>query len=218
MKRAELCLLIIATFITFSPIGSLGQLTVDATGPVRRRVREGTMGRGGSVGRKSPLHVSICVVGGWRDNGKIEVDFTLTNSGRDALTIPISPNPGDLEPADPKATYTVKRLSLYVTSDKRREEILPGRAHLYGSSAFPGTLVTLSPSESVRVLALVGLPRPLGTESDAGSLVAHAALDDETIKAVDGQTLSDIQEIGSSSSQEYTLQSLFKSPEIKPLK
>jgi len=203
----------IAMSIAFSPIAALGQLTVDATGPVRHRVREATMGRGGGVGRKSPLHVAISLVGDGHENGKVEVEFTLTNTGKDGLTIPISPNPGDLEPADPKATYTVKRLGLYVTSDKRREEILPGRVHLYGSSAFPGTLVTLSPNESVHVLVLVGLPRPLGTESSTATLVAHAALYDETIETVGGQTLSDMHEIGSASSQEYTLQSLFKSSE-----
>jgi hypothetical protein len=213
MKSSQVCFLSLALWLAFPPALSLGQLTVDATGPVRRRTREPTIGRGGSFARKLPLLVTITALGGWDNDDKIKVEFTLTNAGKDVLTLPMSPNPGDLEPPKQTASYSVKRLSLFVTSDKRRVKILPGQTHLYGSVAFPGTLLELASGKSVRVLALVAIPRPSVTESAPPTLVAHAALDDETIRTIDRQILSDAQEIGSASSLEYTPQSLLKSPE-----
>jgi hypothetical protein len=122
----------------------------------------------------------------------------------------MSPHPGDFEPGDPTASYVVRVLSLCVTSDKREAQILPGQAHLYGNEAVPGTLLKLAPSDSIRVLARIALPSPSGAELSGFVLVGHAMLDNETIRTVNGHSLSDLQEIGSASSPEYTLQSLFK--------
>ena len=205
MKTA-LSLFMLGTSVVFSSV-ALGQLSVDATGPVRQRAREGSLGRGGGVGRKIPLQVAIAVIGDWDADGMIEVDFTLTNTGRDALTIPISPNPGDLEPVD-AAGYKVKRLTLRVTSSEMSGGVLPGGADLYGSPRFPETLTTVASGASVRVLTRVSLPH--SADAVENVFMASAILNDETIKTVDGKTLSDLREIGSAYSPEYRLRSLLK--------
>jgi hypothetical protein len=198
--------------VALSSTVSMCQATVDATGPVRERARVASMGRGGGVGKKIPLRVAIAVLGGWDDSGKIEVDFTLTNAGKDAVTIPISPNPGDFEPADPKAGYTVTSLSLQVIPHKRPGGILAGGAVVYGSSKLPETLMTLAPGDSVRVLTRVALPQiSSAEEEDTVAFVASAMLNSETIKTVGGQSVSEMHEIGSAYSPEYNLQSLLKS-------
>jgi hypothetical protein len=208
--KSALNLFTLGTSILLSAIASSGQITVDATGPIRQRVREVSVGRGGGVGRKIPLRVVIAVLGGWDDKGKIEVDFTLTNIGKDELTIPISPNPGDLEPADPKASYMVESFALRIAPREKPGGILPGGADLYGSPRLPETLTTLAPGDSVRVLTRVALPRVPSAEEGTVVFVASAMLNNERIKTVNGQIVSDLQEIGSASSPEYTLESLFK--------
>jgi hypothetical protein len=78
---------------------ALGQLTVDATGPIRNRTREATQASGSGVGRKLPLQVAIRISVSAPDaSGRTLVEFTLTNSGVKALTLPISPHSADLEP------------------------------------------------------------------------------------------------------------------------
>jgi hypothetical protein len=193
---------------------ALSQMTVDATGPVRERQRNAMAGHGGSIGRNLPLRVTIEIQGPSPNSaGKSVVEFTITNLGKTDLTIPISPNPGDLEPSDPKASYTGMFLGLRVTSGRAPGTILSGGADLYGSHSFPGTLITLTPSESIQVLALVTFPPVSPPESNADVFVADATLNSETIKMVNGQPLLDMQNIGSARSQKYTSQSLFKSSE-----
>jgi hypothetical protein len=203
LLRARLFML--SASVILLVIAALGQLTVDATGPIRERRREPASGRGGSIGRKLPLQVAIETTGAPPDeNGKTVVEFVLRNPGKNDLTLPISPHPGDLEPVDPKASYTGRVLGLFVTSDKRQANILSGHAHLYGSDAVPGTLITLAPGESIKVLARVALPRSSPSEPGALVFVGHAMLDNETIKTVNWQAIFNRQEIGSASSPEYT--------------
>jgi hypothetical protein len=214
MKLTSIGLFIFGASVTFFSMAASSQLTVDATGPIRQRLRpEGVM-RAGSIGRKLPLQVSIEVHGTSRkDNGITEVDFILTNSGKDNLVIPISPHPGDLEPANPKITYTVKNLSLFVASHKheRFESSLAGGAHLYGNEALLGTLFTLAPGRSVRVLTRVAVPPISATDQDGTvAFVAHVMLDEETISMVDGQPFTDSHEIGSAQSLEYPPQIFLK--------
>jgi hypothetical protein len=192
-------------------IAALGQLTVDATGPIRERRREAGIGQGGGFGRKLPLQVAMKTPGTPPDeNGKTVVEFILTNTGKNDLTLPISPHPGDLEPSDPKANYTVQCLGLRITSGKGSGTILPGGADLCGRNAFPGTLIALAPGESIRVLTRVALPHISIPGPGARVFVADAILNRETIKIVNGQTVSDMQEIGLASSPEYTPEDLFK--------
>lgn len=190
------------------------QLTIDATGPLRERKREPTTSSGGGVGRKLPVHVGIATIEAAQDDkGMTEVQFTLTNSGKAALEIPISPHPGDFEPQHSNTAYSVEVLSLYVTSDSgkgvnRHEAMLAGGAHLYGSDAVPGSLVLLGPGESINVLTRVALP----LDSNEGSttiLVAHISLSNEKVRGYGERTSSDLREIGSADSQDYPARFLF---------
>jgi hypothetical protein len=137
------------------------------------------------------------------ENGRTLVKFTLTNSGKNDLTFPISPNPGDFEPPDAKQSYTVRVLNLSVTSDKQQSNILLGQASLFGSDSAAGTIVTLAPGESMQVLAKVALP-PIDSHHGSLAFVGHATLGKETVKTVNGQVLSEAQETGSASSSEYS--------------
>jgi hypothetical protein len=182
-------------------------LTVDATGPIRERKREATQGHGGSVGRKLPLQVAIeSAVSAPDKDGKTLVEFVLTNSGKNDLTLPISPHPGDLEPSDPKTPQRLVTLGLRISLSKKPGVIFPGGADFYGSGAFPGTLVSIAPGESIRVLTRVALPEFGGPNS--GTLVASASLGNESMKTMKGAILSDLQNVGFASSREFTLESL----------
>lgn len=195
----------VVPFSTYSP----SQVAVDATGPVRERTRVASMGRGGGVGRVLPLRVAIeAPVISADENGKMLVEFVLTNSGRNNLNLPISPHPGDLEPSDQKAAYTVTTLGLWVGLSRRPGVVFPGGAELFGNAAHPGTMVTLAPDQSIRVLARVALPR----ESSAEPFDAGASLNNETIKDINGELVSDSRELGFARSQQYTLRQLLKSP------
>jgi hypothetical protein len=190
-------------------VSALGQLTIDVTGPVRERQRNPTFGSGGSSGRRLALQVTFEVQASSQDaHGRTYVDFTLTNNGKTSLTLPISPHPGDLEPKDAKATYTVEHLTLYLASEtgskaEKRSTVLPGGANLYGQSEFPETLTILKPGESVKFLTRVAVPHDSGTPSpDSITLVANAWLYQETIRPMGDQIKSEEEEIGSATSAE----------------
>ncbi len=184
------------------------QTVIDATVPIHKRLRNPTAGQSGSIGRKLPIQVAL-EFPSERSNsdGDVKVTFVLTNAGRKDLTVPISPHPGDFEPPDQNQPYTMQHLHLYLTSNKVQDSALPGGADLYGNQTHPRTLLTLSPGESVRVLAWVKATKELAPEPrTAASVVAHAVLDLEALKTVHGQTLISSDEIGSSSSAEYKLE------------
>lgn len=189
-------------------VSAIGQLAIDVTGPVRERQRNPTFGSGGSSGRRLPLQVTFEVQAAQDARGRTYVDFILTNIGKTNMTIPISPHPGDLEPKDPRATYTVQHLALYLASEtgpraEKRSTVLPGGAHLYGQSENPETLATLKPGESVKFLTRVAVPHDSGTPGpDSTALVAYAWLHLETIRPVGGQLKSEEQEIGFTTSAE----------------
>ncbi len=187
---------------------------MDATGVPRARLRNPTVGHAGSIGRHLPLRVAAEFVRFLpAGNGVAEVAFTLTNSGENPLVIPVSPNPRDLEPSDPKASYRLKNINLYITSDRRQESVLAGGARLYGSEAFPSTLVMLASQKSLRILARVTLPPVLADHSSEAVFVAHAVLNDQTMGMVGGQISEDTKEIGSAVSPEYGSQIPSKKPE-----
>ncbi len=198
-------------FVALLPLAAFGQLAVDATVPIRERLRSATTGTSGSIGRKLAIQVAIETTRtSPNDSGMTELDFILTNTGKTVLTLPISPHPRDLEPTDPKTDYTVEVLRLYVTSDKRQGLALSKTTDLYGSRMSPETLVKLAPGESIRVLTILVLPRDPHTSEAGETFVAHAVLDSETIRNINGQTVSNTQELGSASSIEYASRSLYK--------
>jgi len=212
IMKLKLRLFVFTLSIAFSSILAAGQLTVDTTGPIRQRLREPDIGRGGGSGRRVPIQVAIGSTGAPTDeNGKTVFEFMLTNSGKADLEIPICPHPRDLEPVDAKAIYSVKVLGLYVTSNKGQTNILPGQAHLYGNDATPGTLMRLTPGQSVRVIVRVAIPpRTLGSQPGEGVLVGHVRMGEETIQNVNNQIRGDTREIGSASSSEYPLDAVTK--------
>ena len=81
--------------------------------------------------------------------------------------------------------------------------MLAGGARLYGSEAFPSTLVMLASQKSLRILARVTVPPVLADHSSEAVFVAHAVLIDQTIGVVGGQISEDTKEIGSAVSPEY---------------
>ncbi len=218
-KSKVICFLALGIAVVFSATAALAQLTVDATGPVRERHRNPTSGRGGSASRRLPLEVAIRVHDRSNDiKEKIDVEFILTNVGETSLTLPISPNPGDLEPKDPSATYTVLYLNVFLTSDQgpkggRQSTVLSGGAGLYGQPVFPQTLATLAPGESLKVMTQVAVP-PAPTAMGARRavvLVGHAWLYEQTLTPVDNQLTLENKEVGSASSVDYAPSSIFKS-------
>lgn len=202
MRTLRLLLLVNLALVTSAD--ALGQLTIDATGPIRNRMREATRANGGGIGHKLPLQVAIKVPVSSPDaSGRTPVEFILTNSGPKALTLPISPNPADLEPSDPKSPYAVLVLGLRVSLSKKPGIIFPGGADLYGSASVPATLVTLSPGDTIRVVTRIALP---GSASEP--LLATASLENQTLKTVNRELVLSSQEIGFATSAEYTLGSL----------
>jgi hypothetical protein len=186
---------------------SQGQATVDASGPIREGTRIASQGRGGGVGKTLPLKVAIEINVPSPDlNGKTLLEFVLTNSGKDELTLPVSPNPGDFEPSDRKVGYTVMTLALLVGMSKRPGVLFPGGADLFGNAAHPGTLMVLAPGDSLRVLARVALP-PV-SELDGERFDGTASLASETIKTVEGKLIFDSREIGFARSRDYTAEEL----------
>jgi hypothetical protein len=83
--------------------------------------------------------------------------------------------------------------------------MLPGGACLYGNTSVPGTLVSVAPGESIRVLARVTLPTG---EENKGVIVGRVRLNDETVKTFGTQTSSDTREIGMGESRDYPIRSL----------
>ena len=202
----SLQILLVAVLAASSALRVAGQLTVDATGPIRGRTREATRGSGGGVARRLPLQVAIKTPVSTPDaRGRTLVEFILTNSGRKALILPVSPHPADLEPSDPKSAYTVLTLGLRVSLNKKPGTIFPGGTDLYGSASVPATLVTLGPGDSILVLTLVTLPM-----SGPEPLIATASLENQTLKTTNGELALDSQEIGFAMSTEYPLNSLLR--------
>jgi hypothetical protein len=203
---------VICAFVVLAGVFALAQLTVDATVPTHERRREPTRGHAGSSGRRLPLQVAIETNGSPPDeNGKTLVTFVISNLGKDDIEVPVSPQERDFEPQDSKVSYTVKTLSLYLTLDQgegadRHRAMLPDSVHLSGNRSHPGTILSLVPGDSIRVLARLSLPT--NEEAKGAVVVASISLNNQTVKTVSGQTSSDTQEIGSANSRGYAPNSL----------
>lgn len=187
---------------------ALGQLVVDATVPIRNRLRNPTSGRAGSIGRKLPLQITINVNNPVNDTGMTTVDFMLTNTSKEAITLPISLHPRDFEPVDPTLSYTVRVLSLVVTSGSKQQLALSGKTDLYGSQAYPESWIKLAPGESLRVLTRATLRRDVIPGHDqTGTVAGHISLVDQTISNSNSETSEDSEELGSADSADFTIHS-----------
>jgi hypothetical protein len=199
-------LMLMVAWLTATTIPLPAQTIIDATGPVHSRLRNPTSGRAGSTGRRLPIQIALDFPPSPPNSeGILNVSFLLTNGGNKNLTIPISLNPGDLEPKDPKQSYSVEHLHLYVTSNQDAKSVLPGGADLYGSLSQPHTLLTLLPGKSARILIKVRPPREVAGRKGRVLFIGHAALETETLKIVDDQTFADSEEIGSATSEPYDI-------------
>ncbi len=197
------CLISILSGLAFA------QMTINATGPIHERKRQPSSGSGGSSGYKLPIQISLerKDIPTCGDN-RVTINLTLINQGSKEIEIPISPNEGDFEPKDPKVSYSVKALKLYLTLDTtdratRQRAIVPGGTTLFGSAAIQQTLISLAPKKSINVLTCVSLPARNVTSSRV--IVGRLELENETISTVQGQTSSETREIGSAESQDYSL-------------
>ena len=175
--------------------------TVDARGPNREATTRVDAGHGGSIGKKLQVSVSVEVPhSAANSDGTYDVVFLLTNIGDTDLVLPISPHPRDFEVGDPPKSYSVKHLSLYLTTDKQPDVALWG-AHLYGNPTVQVSLTTLRVAATLRVLAKLTIPSDTGRRS----VTAHAVLNVEMIKSENGEVSADTEEIGSAHSRTFDL-------------
>jgi hypothetical protein len=131
------------------------------------------------------------------ENGKTLVEFILTDVDKEALMLPTSLHPGDLEPPDPKSEYSVMQLDLGISQSKKPVVIFPGGADLYGSTSVPGTLIRLAPGESIHVLTKIALPTSNDKRGEEQRFVATGSLNTETVKNLNGRIVSYSQISGS---------------------
>src|SRR5579859_3983231 len=193
------------------------QLTVDATVPIRKLRWDTGGGSVGGIGARIPLSVTLQRAGDTEAaSGPIKVAFIVTNTGKDEFQVPISPQPADFEPDDPNTEYTVTSLNLGVMEVNPhamlREghivyegpPVLKGGAHLYGKSDAPGTMLSLRPGQSIRVLAIVWFPLPNTGEPliefEASVIKRHG-----TYSNRGGRRVADFQDVGEGLSYDFTL-------------
>src|SRR5579884_2089446 len=134
-------------FMLLASVLAASQITIDASGPIRARLRNPTSGHSGSFGRKLPIRLVLEPKGSSQNGSELAVDFVLTNVGAVALRLPASPHSRDFEPQEPAQSYSVTVLSLFITSGDQQSS-LRGGAKLFGNSDKAGSVVTLMPGES----------------------------------------------------------------------
>ncbi|HSS95689.1 MAG TPA: hypothetical protein VLK33_01595 [Terriglobales bacterium] len=94
------------------------------------------------------------------DEPKFEV--TVENVGTAPIKIPFSPHLADLQPKDAahKFTYNELRLELWIAAGEDWRASTGGSVALYGSDDHIGTMLTLKPGESVRIIGMGYLALP----------------------------------------------------------
>lgn len=196
-------------FALFS-LPAAAQLIIDGTGPHKSPWERAQAGSGGGTGRKAPLQVAVAVTSRVpRSNGRIVVEFSLTNSGNKDLDLPVSPDGEQVE-----TTHSFRCLSLSFWREggiPATERRIPGGVTLYGSD-HSGTLVKLAPGDTIRVLGEVALPPDPGPDEKGPTLTAMASIDDMTVTAVDGKPFVNSTGVGYAVSPQYTLQALYNPP------
>lgn len=139
-----------------APLSALAQEIgyVDLTdGPSRESSRHprtfsGGCGGGGSDSREPQVTVTLVALDQTILPLGEEVTFEvkIQNTGKNPVIVPWTPNLGDVEPADPKASYKYRIGVVVVTfKDPESREFSMGES-LYGSEEVPGTLRELAPN------------------------------------------------------------------------
>lgn len=192
------------------------QLTVDATGPIRERVREPIILGSGMNDRKLPLKIELDIPAQQphpQAGERLFIDFVLTNTGVATIKFPVSPHPADLESQGPHSEYTLEHLILSVTLDAKVNVTLIGGGNLYGNGRVQGTLFDLAPRESIRVRTEVMMQANNGPAIEVEGkrrLVGYAILNRETLKLISEKLMEHDEEIGSSISKPYEIEVLPK--------
>jgi hypothetical protein len=182
------------------------QTVIDTRRPARIGSRVPLSGSGGSIGRKLPIKLEVLFQSAPGDDGRVDVEFVLTNTGKQSIVIPLSVDSADFESSDRERSYTVDHLSLYITAGKDHQQILGGGANLYGNDQHPGSAKALAPGETIRVLGRANIPNL----SD-GVFVAHAVLNRENIRVDDKDSVrQESQQIGAAISHEYSAKDIPK--------
>lgn len=93
-----------------------------------------------------------------------EIEFRFVNTGRLPITVPVSPDLSDLQPADPTVSFSYLDLGLVV---RVRNDIgSTGYVRLYGAVDHSGTTRVLKPGEWIRIKADLRLnPAPASCDS-----------------------------------------------------
>lgn len=81
------------------------------------------------------------------------IQIVVQNIGRSPVQIPVSPHLADFQPADPGQGFAVIELTSVLLIGGKQWQSTSGIGHkLYGSDDRPGTILTLQPGESVRII------------------------------------------------------------------
>jgi len=174
------------------------QFSVDAT----RQPLPPARGRGPFPGSATaghsadlPIRLDLLIpIGELKADGTVPIDFRITNIGSELIKLPVSINQGSFLPQPPDTDFTLDILTLWLTSDRIRDEYLElggpdgqvlrlktasptTSAELYGRSDDPHTFYALAPGQSIIVHASSRAALQPGTHS----LTAHAELAREFI-------------------------------------
>jgi len=94
----------------------------------------------------------------------IEVEFSVLNSGRVPIELPVWPHLSDLQPPDESQSFSYMSLALAVNviAGDAQQPIAGARSfvELYGSAVDARTMLVLGPGEWIRVRASVKFPSP----------------------------------------------------------
>lgn len=93
------------------------------------------------------------------DEPRFEVE--IENIGSQSLKLPFSPHLADLQPADPSQQFVYSSLDIVLWIGGRQWSAnTGGTVYLYGADSHPGSMVTLNPGESVRIIGKGNLDLP----------------------------------------------------------
>jgi len=178
-----LALVLCATTLA-QEVAFLDLTTIEARTDLRSPEATSTVtGPRGSIHSEAPCYDSTHYAGAVRtklvsldsthyevgDEPKFEV--TVENVGTAPVKIPFSPHLADLQPKDAtqKFAYNELRLELWIAAGEDWRANTGGSVSLYGTDDRMGTMLTLSPGESVRIIGMgyIALP-PDGMEVPGG--------------------------------------------------
>jgi len=188
---------------------------VDARGPPReQRIRQTTNPNPAPTAsaQKSPLKLEMVVADRPLHVGAtVPVWFTITNTGTEPLTIPISPNPADVEPADPHSGYTFGELLIRAqeAEDSRHAGPTLGMpTTLYGDPSSAGTTLMLYSGESLVVGADLQIKPAEASPPLNISLNASASLQKVTLSPAKGALTESSVEVSHTESPIFVYQIL----------